>query len=136
MAFQLLISYLTTVQTKIILSFRFRPFHRQFNGFISYIGQAYRSSSVEGPYRISNCCPLSCSGKNSCFMVTSDILNVLNLVVTCFKSIIFYLKQGEGIVSVPFTSVSKETLSNLLDKFNDPAGPYHSDGKMAETKLL
>ena len=44
--------------------------------------------------------------------------------------------QGEGIISVPFTSVSKETLTNLLDKFNDPSGPYHSDGRMAETKLL
>ena len=46
-----------------------------------------------------------------------------------------YLVQGDGIVNVPFTSVSKETLTNLLDKFNDATGPYHRDGKMAETKL-
>ena len=46
-----------------------------------------------------------------------------------------YLVQGDGIVNVPFTSVSKETLTNLLDKFNGPAGTYHGDGKMAETKL-
>ena len=85
------IGYSSTVHTKLVLSFRFGPFHRQFNGLISYIGQAYRSSSVEGPYRISNCCTLSGSGKNSYLMVTSDILNILNLVVTCFKSIIFYI---------------------------------------------
>lgn len=44
-----------------------------------------------------------------------------------------YKLEGEGIVSVPFTSVSKETLGNLLEQFNAPESTNEIIG---ETKLL
>ena len=43
-----------------------------------------------------------------------------------------YLAQNEGMVSVPFTSVSRETLENLLEEFHDPT----SSDKLAVKKLL
>ncbi len=42
-----------------------------------------------------------------------------------------YGMEGEGIVNVPFTSVSKETLNNLLEQFNMP----ESKEIIGETKL-
>lgn len=44
-----------------------------------------------------------------------------------------YKLESEGIVSVPFTSVSKETLGNLLDQFNAPDSTNEIIG---ETKLF
>ena len=43
-----------------------------------------------------------------------------------------YKLEGEGIVSVPFTSVSKETLANLMEQFNSPESKNEIIG---ETKL-
>ena len=94
---------------------------------------------MEGSDWISDCRSLSCSGilKFQRFWKNYTIIAKLHeLDYHEIKFEILSCYQGEGIVSVPFTSVSKETLTNLLDKFNDPSGPYHSDGRMAETKLL
>ena len=44
-----------------------------------------------------------------------------------------YRLEGDGIVNVPFTSVSKETLTNLLEQFNMPDSNNEIIG---ETKLL
>lgn len=44
-----------------------------------------------------------------------------------------YRMDGKGIASVPFTSVSKETLNNLMDKFN--AAEINNE-VIGETKLL
>lgn len=38
----------------------------------------------------------------------------------------------EGLINLPFTSVSKETLSNLMDQFSSPG---ISNEIIAETKL-
>ena len=40
--------------------------------------------------------------------------------------------EGEGIVNIPFTSVSKETLNNLLEQFN---APETNNEIIGETKL-
>ena len=44
-----------------------------------------------------------------------------------------YQIEGDGMLSVPFTSVSKETLDNLMDQFN---APESSNEVIGETKLL
>jgi hypothetical protein len=44
-----------------------------------------------------------------------------------------YKMEGEGIVNIPFTSVSKETLANLMDQFN---APETNNEVIGETKLL
>ena len=44
-----------------------------------------------------------------------------------------YRLEGDGIVNVPFTSVSKETLVNLLEQFNMPDS---NNEVIGETKLL
>ena len=44
-----------------------------------------------------------------------------------------YRLEGDGIVNVPFTSVSKETLRNLLEQFN---APESNNEIIGETKLL
>ena len=44
-----------------------------------------------------------------------------------------YKLEGDGMASVPFTSVSKETLGNLMDQFNAPESTNEIIG---ETKLL
>lgn len=43
-----------------------------------------------------------------------------------------YRVEGDGIVNVPFTSVSKETLNNLLEQFN---APETKNEVIGETKL-
>ena len=44
-----------------------------------------------------------------------------------------YRVEGDGIVNVPFTSVSKETLGNLMEQFDLPGSANEIIG---ETKLL
>jgi uncharacterized protein YheU (UPF0270 family) len=45
---------------------------------------------------------------------------------------IFFRVEGDGIVNIPFTSVSKETLNNLLEQFN---APETNNEIIGETKL-
>ena len=48
----------------------------------------------------------------------------------------FYIVQGDGIVKLPITSVSKETLNGLLEDFDDPDRFYeHCTGELPEIKL-
>ena len=48
----------------------------------------------------------------------------------------FYVVQGDGIVKLPVTSVSEETLKSLLEDFDDPNRFYeHCTGELPEIKL-
>ena len=52
-----------------------------------------------------------------------------------FDSFIYFINsrvEGDGIVNIPFTSVSKETLNNLLEQFN---APDTNNEIIGETKL-
>lgn len=56
---------------------------------------------------------------------------------TPFQSpvVAMYLVQDDGIVSVPFTSVSKETMENLLEHSEEPDDSWSTTNDMSVKKL-